>query len=77
MHAAMQDADTVVPADYPELARLAWNRDPSRPIAGAEALSLYEANWRHVDPTALTAAERALIDTLAARFGGGHLLTTK
>jgi len=22
MHAAMQDADTVVPADYPELARL-------------------------------------------------------
>jgi hypothetical protein len=42
----MDGADTVVPADYAELARLAWNRDASRPITGEEALGLYELNWR-------------------------------
>ena len=73
----MEAVETVVPADYPELARLAWNRDASRPIDGAEALSLYEANWRHVEAAALSFEERALIDALVARFGGGHLLATK
>lgn len=68
---------TVVPAHYPELARLAWNRDPAQPITGAEALGLYEANWRHVDVAALSPAEWALIRVLADRFGGGHLLTTR
>jgi hypothetical protein len=74
---AMVATDTVIPAAWPELARLAWNRDPTRPIPGAEALDLYEANWRHVDQTALTQEERALIRTLADRYGCGHLLTTK
>jgi len=73
----MEGIDTVIPADYPELARLAWNRDPSRPITGSEALGLYEANWRHVEVSALSTAEQALIRALASRFGGGHLLTTK
>ena len=69
--------DTVIPAAWPELARLAWNRDPARPIPGAEAFGLYEANWRHVDRAALTQAERDLIEALAERYGAGHLLTTK
>ena len=73
----MVATDTVIPAAWPELARLAWNRDPTRPIPGAEALDLYEANWRHVDRSALTRAERDLIRALADRFGHGHLLTTK
>ena len=73
----MEGTDTVIPADYPELARLAWNRDTSRPISGAEALGLYEANWRHVEVSALSPEEQALITALASRFGGGHLLTTK
>jgi hypothetical protein len=73
----MDDPVTVIPARYPELARLAWNRDPSRAISGEEALGLYEANWRHVDVGSLSPQERALIDALADRFGGGHLLTTK
>ncbi len=64
----------VVPARFPELALLAWNRDPERPIPGAEALSLYERNWRHVDTARLTEAEATLIRRLAERFGGGHLL---
>jgi hypothetical protein len=73
----MDEADIVIPARYPELARLAWNRDPSRPITGAEALGLYEANWRHVEVASLSTQERALIKRLADRFGGGLLLTTK
>jgi hypothetical protein len=73
----MEPADTIIPARYPELARLAWNRDPTHPISGEEALGLYEANWRHVAVEALSQPERALIQALAARHGGGHLLTTK
>jgi hypothetical protein len=73
----MEDVDTVIPARYAELARLAWNRDPSREISGEEAFGLYEANWRHVNVASLSPQERALIDALAVRFGGGHLLTTK
>ncbi len=73
----MEAVETVVPAHYPELSRLAWNRDASRPIAGAKALGLYEANWRHVEVTSLSSEERTLIDALVARFGNGHLLTTK
>ena len=73
----MEGTDTIIPACYPELARLAWNRDPCRLISGAEALGLYEANWRHVEVTALSAEEQELIAPLAARFGGGRLFTTK
>jgi hypothetical protein len=73
----MAATDTVIPAAYPELARLAWNRDTARPITGGEAFGLYEANWRHVDTASLSAEENALIAALADRFGAGHLLTTK
>ena len=73
----MSSTDTVIPARYAELARLAWNRDPSRAISGEEAFSLYEANWRHVAVASLSPQERELIQVLANRFGGGRLLTTK
>ncbi|MDR3532457.1 MAG: hypothetical protein P4L90_18130 [Rhodopila sp.] len=69
--------DTVIPGHYTQLARLAWNRDPSRAISGEEAFGLYEANWRHVEVASLSPGERDLIEALAARFGSGHLLTTK
>ena len=69
--------DAIIPAHYPELRRLAWNRDETRPITGAEALSLYEAGWRHVDTPSLTANEWALIQALTDRFGHGHLLATR
>lgn len=77
MVSPMNDGDTVIPARYAELARITWNRDPSLPITGKEALGLYEANWRHVNVASLSDPERELIRTLADRFGGGHLLTTK
>ncbi len=73
----MDDISTIIPARYAELARLAWNRDPTRPITGQEAFGLYEANWRHVEVASLSCNEKGLIRALADRFGGGHLLTTK
>ena len=60
-------------ADYPALADLAWNY--ARPyIPARDAFGLYERGWRFVDVAALTGRERALIDRLAARFGGGVIL---
>ena len=67
----------VTPADHPELARLAWNRDLALPIPARDAFGLYEANWRHIDAAALTNAERRLVQDLADQYGGGHLLVTK
>jgi hypothetical protein len=71
--------DDAVPAWFPRLARLVWNRDLWQPIRGEEVLAVYEANSRHVEANALTNAERASIETLADRFGAdrfgnGHLL---
>ena len=71
------DGWAVVPQDFPALAALAWNRDPSLPIAAREAFSLYEHYWRHVDEKALDPAERKLIDSLAERFGDGRLLVSR
>ena len=66
----------VVPAEFPELAMLAWNRNPERPIPGEEALALYERNWRHVDKDHLTLREAELIHELAEEFGNGYLLAS-
>jgi DNA-binding XRE family transcriptional regulator len=60
--------------DYPQLKRLAWQRHGVLEVSPAEALSLYERNWRHIDPASLEPAERALVQALANRLGGGRLL---
>jgi transcriptional regulator with XRE-family HTH domain len=60
--------------DYPQLKRLAWQRLGVAEVSPAEALSLYERNWRHIDPASLGPAERALVHALAGRLGGGRLL---
>ncbi len=65
---------TVVPRDYPELALLAWNRNPTRPIPAEEAFGLYEGNWRHVDVDHLTPREADLIEVLVMEHGHGHLM---
>ena len=64
----------IVPAEFPELRLLVWNRDPARPIAAEEVFALYERNWRFVDTQRLTEKERRLIDELAEAFGHGRLL---
>lgn len=69
-----QPPRTIVPKEFPELALLVWNRDPTRSIAADEAFALYERNWRHVDKNRLTPREHALIHALAAACGHGHML---
>jgi hypothetical protein len=66
----------IVPAEYPELKLLAWNRDPGRAIPPQEAFALYERNWRFVDREHLTEQEAQLIRDLAEAFGRGVLLTS-
>jgi hypothetical protein len=65
---------TIVPADFPELTLLAWNRDVARPIPAEEAFELYERNWRFVDTEHLTPRETKLIKELTDAFGNGVLL---
>lgn len=59
---------------YPVLRSLAWGFDPAAVLTPAEAFALYERNWRHVDPGALDASERALLARLKAELGKGVLL---
>ena len=60
--------------DYPQLKRLAWQLQGVDDVTPAEALALYERNWRHVDRAQLTEDEAGLIDALSRRLGGGRLL---
>jgi hypothetical protein len=60
--------------DFPQLQRLAWQRPGVAEVSPAEALSLYERNWRHIDPASLGPAERALVQALADQLGAGRLL---
>lgn len=64
----------IVPADFPELKRLVWNRDPTRSVDAEDAFRLYERNWRFVEVEALTERERQLINALEDEFGGGFKL---
>ena len=70
-----QIPDVIVPARFPGLRGLAWNRDPDRPLPAEDAFTLYERQWRHVDVAALTDDERALIAALGEKFGHGVMLT--
>lgn len=65
---------SIVPARYPALRALVWNRDPEVPLDGPTALAIYEAEWRHVDTARLTDEEQALIRSLARDHGGGAFL---
>jgi len=61
-------------ADYPQLERLAWQFQGASEVTPAEALNLYERNWRHIEQGALAPHERALIQQLVASLGGSRLL---
>lgn len=60
--------------DYPALKQLAWQLAGVTELTPAQALDLYERNWRHLDRESLTPQERRLIQTLAEGPGGGRLL---
>ncbi len=61
-------------SEYPQLQRLAWQTGSATELTATEALNLYERNWRHLDPAALDAAERDLVDQLVQQVGKGRLL---
>jgi transcriptional regulator with XRE-family HTH domain len=61
-------------ADYPQLERLAWQFQGASDVTPAEALSLYERNWRHIEQRTLAPHERELIQQLVASLGGSRLL---
>jgi transcriptional regulator with XRE-family HTH domain len=56
-------------ADYPQLKQLAWQVHGTGALTPAEALSIYQRNWRHVDVKALEPRERDLIDALRIALG--------
>jgi transcriptional regulator with XRE-family HTH domain len=60
--------------EYPQLRRLAWQLDGATELTPEQALNLYERNWRHVERAAMGPDERALVQALVARLGGGRPL---
>lgn len=58
---------------YPALRSLLWQRRGERYLDEEEALAVYEANWRFVEPDQLLPREAALIRELARRHGHGVL----
>ena len=50
--------------DYPQLKQLAWHVQGVDELTPAEALGIYERNWRHIDVAALEPHEQQLVDAL-------------
>ncbi len=61
-------------ADFPQLESLAWQLHDVDELSPADALNLYERNWRHIDRSRMEPAERALLQALVDQLGGGRLL---
>jgi hypothetical protein len=59
--------------DYPMLRDLLWTGRRRQFLPAREAFDIYERNWRFVNPAELAEAEKALIERLRRRFGGGLL----
>ena len=66
--------ETIRPAEYPQLQKLAWQLHRGQALSPAEAIELYERNWRHVERAKLDARERELIQRLLKAFGRERLL---
>lgn len=58
-------------ADYPQLRQLAWHIRGIEAVTPAEALSIYQRNWRHLDQQALDRREHNLIAALKLGLGEG------
>lgn len=61
-------------ADFAQLKGLAWQLHDVDELSPADALNLYERNWRHIDKARMEPAERALLQALVDGLGGGRLL---
>ncbi len=60
--------------DYPKLKELAWQVHGTSELTPREALGIYERNWRHVDPAALSQSEKDLVDALRRGLGSAELV---
>jgi len=69
---ALLEETVIAVDDYANLEALCWNRR-ERFLGAEDAFRLYERNWRHVNRSDMTQAERALIARLADRFGNAVL----
>jgi transcriptional regulator with XRE-family HTH domain len=58
--------------DYPQLRQLAWQLQSVDTLTPAEALNIYERNWRHVDVAALEPHEQQLVDALRLGLGESY-----
>jgi transcriptional regulator with XRE-family HTH domain len=54
--------------DFPQLRKLAWQVSGVDTLTPAEALDIYERNWRHLDESALIDEEQKLINGLKLVF---------
>jgi len=67
-------AHTIRISDYPQLRQLSWHVAGLDELAPADALSIYERNWRHIDQQGMDEHEQALIKHLVESYGHGALL---
>ncbi len=63
--------------DYPQLKLIAWSRAAAGDIDEEDAYALYERNWRFIEQSELTPAEKALIEHLSNKFGNGLSLSRR
>ena len=59
--------------DYPQPRELAWQVHGTPELTPAEALDIYERNWRHVDAGKLSEEERDLVDALRLALAKPHV----
>lgn len=64
------ETELVEVEDYPQLQQLCWNLRAEY-LTRADALAIYERNWRLIDQPTLDPVERNFIDTLVAQLGKG------
>lgn len=57
-------------ADFPQLQQLCWNLKIEF-LTRADALAIYERNWRLIDQAKLAPTERNLIQALVQELGNG------
>lgn len=64
------ETELVEISDFPQLKQLCWNLKTEF-LTRADALAIYERNWRLIDQPALEPNERGFIDKLVEELGKG------
>lgn len=64
------EAELIDLADFPQLQQLCWNLKVEF-LTRADALAIYERNWRLIDQASLTPTELTLIQELVQELGNG------